>query len=98
VLLVAIAFDAQAKPKPNEREKAARPAAASSGITAAKVPVVIVGTAARLTWATTKFTAQHFEKPVAKAVFLQATPAITKFALKNSGKYLLPFATKLSLL
>jgi hypothetical protein len=80
------------------REKAACPAVASSGGAAAKVPVVIVGTAARLTWATTKFTTQHFAKPVAKAVFIQATPTITRFVLKNSAKYLLPFATKLSLL
>jgi hypothetical protein len=72
--------------------------AESSGPNAAKIPVVIVGSAAKATWVTTKFAAKHVAKPVAKAVVVKAGPAVGKFALKNSAKYLLPFVVKLSVL
>lgn len=70
----------------------------SAAATAAKVPVIVVGSAAKLTWATTKFTTKHLAKPVAKAAIVKAAPAATKFILKNGAKYLLPIAVKLSIL
>ena len=95
MLLAATAVGAQSKP--NDRKATTR-SESSAGSAAAKVPIVIVGSAAKLTWATTKFTAKHVAKPVAKTLFLKATPAITKFALKNTAKHLLPLAVKLSVL
>lgn len=73
------------------------PPARSTSAGGAKVPLIVVGSAAKATWVTTKFTTKHVAAPVAKAAFVQATPAIGKFALKNGAKYLLPFAMKLSL-
>ena len=93
--LMCIAGTAAAQTNDHKNDRSQFPSAAS---TAAKVPVIVVGSAAKATWVTTKFTAQHFAKPVAKAVFLEATPAVTKFAVTNSVKYLLPFAVKLSIL
>jgi len=60
--------------------------------------VVIVGSAAKGTWVLTKFAAANIAKPVAKAVLLDATPAVTKFVIKNAAKELLPLALKLSVL
>jgi hypothetical protein len=71
--------------------------ASQQGNGAARIPVVIVGSAAKATWITTKFTAKYLVAPVAKTLFVKATPTLTKFALKNGVKYLLPFAVKLSL-
>ena len=84
-----------AQTKDHKKDRKPSPSAAS---TAVKVPIVVVGSAAKATWVTTKFTTQHFAKPVAKAVFIHATPAVTKFAVTNSAKYLLPFVVKLSIL
>ena len=60
--------------------------------------VVIVSSAAKGTWAVTEFTARTIGKPVAKAVLLKATPAVTKFVLKNAAKEALPMLLKLSVL
>lgn len=60
--------------------------------------VVVVGSAAKGTWALTKFATKTIAKPTAKAVFLKAAPAITKFALKNAAKHALPLMLKLSVL
>lgn len=95
VLFAAVAVGAQSRPSDRNASKRSDP---SAGAVAAKVPIVIVGSAAKLTWATTKFTAKHVAKPVAKTLFLSATPAITKFALKNTAKHLVPLAVKLSVL
>ena len=56
--------------------------------------VVVVRSAAKAGWWTTKFAANH----VAKPVIVKAAPAAGKYALKQSAKYLLPFAVKLSIL
>ena len=95
VIAAATAANAQIRQR-NIQYRASRPA--STGTTAAKVPVVIVGSAAKLTWATTKFTANHLARPAAKALFVTATPAVTKYVLRNSAKYVLPFAARLSVL
>lgn len=60
--------------------------------------VVVIRSAAKGTWAVTKFSAQHLAKPVAKKVLLQATPAMTKFVLKSAAKNALPLVLKLSVL
>jgi hypothetical protein len=60
--------------------------------------VLVIGSAARGTWAVTKFATRTVAKPVAKTVFLKAAPAVTKFALKNTAKRALPLFVKLSLL
>ncbi len=65
------------------------------------VAVVIVGSAAKAAWVTTKFTAKHVAKPVLKAVFLKAAPKLTLYALKNSPRIaakVAPTALKLALL
>lgn len=51
-----------------------------------KATVIIVGTAAKAAWKTTKFTAGEVAKPAAKAIFLKAAPKITVFLLKLTGK------------
>jgi hypothetical protein len=89
------AIDAQTRP---QDENKTPEHSKSAGSVATRVPVVIVGSAARVTWATTKFTAKHVAGPVAKTLFIKATPEAAKLALKTSAKYLLPFATRLSLL
>ena len=69
---------------------------------AGKVGVVVISSAAKIAWGTTKFIAKDVAVPVAtevlKPVATKAAPAIAKFAIKNSAKYLLPLAVKLSVL
>ena len=60
--------------------------------------MIIVGTAGKAAWGTTKFVAKHVAKPVAKTIFLKMTPAVTKFVIKNSAKHLLPVAIKIAAL
>ncbi|MEQ1922078.1 MAG: hypothetical protein ABL952_06180 [Pyrinomonadaceae bacterium] len=60
--------------------------------------MIIVGTAAKAAWGTTKFVAKHVAKPIAKTIFLKMTPAVTKFVIKNSAKHLLPMALKIAAL
>jgi hypothetical protein len=92
VCLAAVIASAQANPKPAVHSDS------SAGATAAKVPVIIVGSAAKATWVTTKFTAKYVVLPVGKAVVVEAAPTIAKFAVKNSVKYVLPYVVGLSLL
>lgn len=66
-----------------------------------KTGVIVVGSAAKVTWVTTKFAAKHVAKPVAKTVFLKAAPKLVVMGLKTSGtaaKHLTPIAVKLALL
>ncbi|HRI02954.1 MAG TPA: hypothetical protein PLL77_04350 [Pyrinomonadaceae bacterium] len=60
--------------------------------------MIIVGTAGKAAWGTTKFAAKHLLKPAAKTIFLKMTPAVTKFVIKNSAKHLLPMAVKIAAL
>lgn len=60
--------------------------------------MIIVGTAAKAAWGTTKFAAKHLLKPAAKTIFMKMTPAVTKFVIKNSAKHLLPLAVKIAAL
>jgi hypothetical protein len=71
---------------------------------AGKVTVVVVGSAAKVAWATTKIAAKDVAKPllvsVAKPLLLKATPAISGYALKLTGqamKKAVPFAAKLGM-
>ena len=59
-----------------------------------RAAVIVVGSAGKIAWGTTKFVARS----VAKPILLTAAPAAGKFALKKSAKYILPLAVKLSLL
>jgi len=62
-----------------------------------KVATIIVGSAGKAVWTTTKFTAKHVVKPV----LLNAAPKTALFLLKKSAittKYVLPVALKLALL
>ncbi|HMM80528.1 MAG TPA: hypothetical protein PKC65_10945 [Pyrinomonadaceae bacterium] len=64
---------------------------------AGKVAVVVVKSAAKGTWAVTKFTAKN----VAKPILFKLLPKAAKFALKGTGlaaKHLLPYAAKLAVL
>jgi hypothetical protein len=61
-----------------------------------KATVIVVGSAAKIVWATTKFSAKYIAEPAA----VKVAPKIAIATLKTSGiaaKYLLPFAVKLSL-
>jgi hypothetical protein len=60
--------------------------------------VAVVTSAAKGTWAVTKFTTNMIAKPVAKTILLRATPAISKFVLKNAAREALPLIVKLSVL
>lgn len=60
--------------------------------------IVVVGSAAKGSWALTKATGKYVVLPVAKTVFLKAVPSLGKFALKRSAKHLLPVAIKVGLL
>jgi len=62
-----------------------------------KVAAVVVKSAAKGTWAVTKFTAKN----VAKPILFKLVPKAAKFALKGTGlaaKQLLPYAAKLAVL
>ena len=63
--------------------------------------IVVIGSAAKVGWVTTKFAAKHVAKPVAKTLLVKGGPKAAKFMLKSSGfgaKHLLPIAVKLALL
>ena len=69
-----------------------------------KVAVVIIKSAAKMTWATTKFAAKDVAKPmivgIAKPLLMKALPKVSMFALKLTGDALkkgIPFASKLGL-
>jgi hypothetical protein len=51
-----------------------------------QIAVIVVGQTAKVAWKTTKFTASEMAKPVIKGIFLKATPALTKFGLRLTGK------------
>ena len=89
---------AQSTKKGASRQDASVASAVLSG--AGKVGIVVVGSAAKIAWGTTKFVLKDVAVPVvvglAKPVVTKMAPAMTKFAIKNSAKYLLPIALKLS--
>lgn len=60
--------------------------------------VIVVGSAAKASWAVTKFAARTTVKPVAKFAFTKAAPSVGKFALRKSAKHLLPIAIKVAAL
>ena len=47
-----------------------------------KTVLIVVQSAGKLAWGTTKFTAKHFAKPV----FLKVAPTVARFSLKLAGK------------
>ncbi len=100
MLTLSIAVDAQAKKKPVPKQGDSTASSFLNG--AGKVGVVVVGSAGKIAWGTTKFVLKDMAVPVvtglAKPMATKMAPAMTKFALKNSAKYLLPLALKLSIL
>lgn len=60
--------------------------------------VVVIGSAAKGTWAVTTFTLKTVAKPVAKTIFVKATPAVAKFTLKTAAKEAVPLMLKVALL
>lgn len=112
VLLLAAVGSAQSGPQLAEKESGkSKPTSTSvkSGgnpvlNVAGKVSVVIIKSAAKTAWETTKFAAKDVAKPIivgiAKPLLLKATPQITMFALKLTGNSLkkgIPIATKLGM-
>ena len=64
-----------------------------------QIAVIVVGQGAKAAWKVTKFTASDVAKPIVKGIFLKATPALTRFGLKMTGKVIkkgLPVAKKLA--
>jgi|CXWL01.1.fsa_nt_gi hypothetical protein len=98
-VVLVLAFGAYAQNSKNEVKSN------QSGTSAASIPgkvaVIVVGTAAKVAWATTKFVAKDVAGPIAKTVFLKAAPKLTLYVLKKSPKIaakLAPRALKLALL
>lgn len=111
-LFLAIFASAQSGPsaetKNSDKEKVAKAASLNGNNPvlnlAGKVSVVIIKSAAKTAWATTKFAAKDVAKPIlvgiAKPLLLKATPQITMFALKLTGNSLkkgIPIVTKLGM-
>lgn len=80
------------------REAKASPNNGNPALNAAgSVAMIVVKSAGRAAWATTKFTASEIAKPLV----VKVTPMAAKFALKASGvaiKRLVPYALKLAIL
>ncbi len=92
LLLLAVSMHAQ--------DKGSRSRKVERG-TGQNVAVIIVKSAAKATWVTTKFVAKNIAKPVLKAVLLKAAPKVLMFTLKKAplvAKHALPWALKLALL
>ena len=100
VLAAAFSVEAQKNSVPANKQNHPARVAPSNG--SGNVAVVIISSAAKVAWGTTKFVARDIAAPVAtsllKPVAVRAAPAVAKFALKKSAKYLLPLAVKLSIL
>lgn len=100
LLAIAILAGAQNKSTAAKRQNASPGVAVLKGT--GKAAVIVVGSAAKAAWKTSKFTVKYVAKPVAVAVLkpfiVHAAPAASKYALKYSAKYLLPYVVKLSLL
>jgi hypothetical protein len=98
VCLILLIFSASALSQERERQYMKAGAVARA---AGKVTVVVVGTAAKGAWVTTKFAARHGAKPVARIVMKKAIPAAAKIAVDTAGEGVkrgLPIAVKLALL
>ena len=100
--VLTVVFNAQAQKKSVPANKQNQPARVAPSNGSGNVAVDIISSAAKVAWGTTKFVVRDVAAPVAtsllKPVALHAAPAVAKFALKKSAKYLLPLALKLSIL
>ena len=100
--VLAVVFNARAQKQSVPANKQNQPARVAPSNGSGNVAVVIIGSAAKIAWGTTKFMVGDVAAPVAKSVLkpivVHAAPAVAKFALKKSAKYLLPLALKLSIL
>lgn len=111
-LFLAIFASAQSGPnvdtENSDKEKVAKTASLNGNNPilnlAGKVSVVVIKSAAKTAWATTKFAAKDVAKPilvgVAKPLLLKAAPQVTVFVLKLTGNSLkkgIPIATKLGM-
>ena len=96
VLVFSSAVNAQSRPANTKDDYGSAATTILKGT--GKVGVIVVGSAAKVAWGVTKFTAKHVVKPIAKTLFVRAAPTAGKFVLKKSAKYVLPFVAKLSVL
>lgn len=100
LLALSFGISAQAKKKTTPKHEDSSASSFMDGV--GKVGVVVVGSAAKVAWGTTKFIAKDMAVPVAtgliKPMATKMAPAAAKFAIKTSAKYLLPLAVKLSIL
>jgi len=112
VTTLGVLVNGQSGPNPGNFSVTKKPPTSASSNTggnpalslAGKVTIVVIKSATKTAWATTKFAAKDVAKPilvgVAKPLLLKATPKITVFALKLTGKSLkkgIPIATKLGM-
>jgi hypothetical protein len=90
----------QNSPKQLQSAETKKPSAAMQVLNlSGRIAVIVVGQGAKAAWKVTKFTAADVAKPIAKGIFLKATPALTRFGLKMTGKVIkkgLPVVQKLA--
>lgn len=99
-LLIAFCIAASAQSRPTA-DRGERNVVTSVLTGTGKAAVVVVGSAAKATWAVTKFTAARVAAPAAKTLLLKAAPKAGVLMLRGTGiaaKHLLPVAAKLALL
>jgi len=99
LLVFAVSSAAQTNSQPKHDDDRSTTAQILGGT--GKVAVVVVGSAAKIGWEVTKFTAAYAAKPVAKTLLVKGAPKAAVLMLKTGGlgaKYLLPLALKLSVL
>lgn len=96
-----LVFQIAANAQQNSTHGSGESVAGAVAKTSAKVPIIIVGSAAKAGWEITKFGTKHLAAPVAKTLFFRAGPKAGMYVLKNTAlgvKYGVPLALKLSIL
>ncbi len=100
--LLTLSFGVKAQAKKNAVARQESSTASTIFNEAGKAGVIVVASATKIAWGTTKFVAKDLAVPVGKGLLkpmiVKAAPAMAKFAIKKSAKYLLPLAVKLSIL
>ncbi len=99
--IIALNVAANAQKQPTRKDDSGGDIASSVLKTTGKVPIVIVGSAAKAGWAVTKFTATRVAAPMAKTLIVKGTPKAAQLMLKTTEfgiKRALPLVVKLSLL
>jgi hypothetical protein len=93
--------NAQTQEKQPEEKKRPNIIIVGAGKTAkfvGKTSYIVLKESAKITWQATKITTTEVSAPIAKAIIVKATPKVSAFMLKTTGKVLekgLPIATRL---